>query len=386
MPPGTYVFFVALTPPAAFSKGRIDAGDILALDAQSLSFAVAEQAALAGVSATLSQLANVVNSKGPNLADTDLIGFFDANFLQDGFNRNRAAAEFATDLRGNTLNSIAVDRTISYDDTNKIISISFVVTRTRNGVTGTERPEGDFIFKQQAEGTWLLYGNQRLADIRVFVELRTDVGPRGTIGPRLHVNVDVRAPKDTVSAITVTGGGIFSNDPVRKSSVTEIGETLQPTPTTTLTIALDAFITDADLPSTFTSGTVFTVAVTPVSGPSVSYAVVSSGRLATEGITITSPTGHTLADAKLGQPLTVSWTLPQTFAIESIHLGGQVSTATGNTGFSCGVEEEVAPTATSGTITLPSMCNGQAAVEAGIIVSVKGRNGERAHIFYSFGP
>ncbi|MBI3327270.1 MAG: IPT/TIG domain-containing protein [Nitrospinae bacterium] len=37
-PPGSYVFFAALTLPGAFSDGRIDPGDILAIDAQSLSF------------------------------------------------------------------------------------------------------------------------------------------------------------------------------------------------------------------------------------------------------------------------------------------------------------------------------------------------------------
>ncbi|MBI3328288.1 MAG: hypothetical protein HYZ81_16485, partial [Nitrospinae bacterium] len=43
LPPGTYVFFVALTPPRAFSDGRIDAGDILAIDAQALSFSLGTQ-------------------------------------------------------------------------------------------------------------------------------------------------------------------------------------------------------------------------------------------------------------------------------------------------------------------------------------------------------
>jgi len=37
-PVGTYVFFAALTPPGAFSDGRTDAHDILAIDAKSLGF------------------------------------------------------------------------------------------------------------------------------------------------------------------------------------------------------------------------------------------------------------------------------------------------------------------------------------------------------------
>lgn len=37
-PPGEYLFFAILTPPGAFSDGRVDPGDLLAISAQPFSF------------------------------------------------------------------------------------------------------------------------------------------------------------------------------------------------------------------------------------------------------------------------------------------------------------------------------------------------------------
>jgi hypothetical protein len=112
---------------------------------------------------------------------------------------------------------------------------------------------------------------------------------------------------------------------------------------------------------------------------------VTTAATTTDPIAITSPTGHTLADAKLGQPLTVNWTRPTTFAVESVGLGGNVLTAPpGSPGFQCQVDVNVAATAASGAITFPSTCNGQPAVSATINVSTTGPNGERNIVLYFF--
>ena len=90
-----------------------------------------------------------------------------------------------------------------------------------------------------------------------------------------------------------------------------------------------------------------------------------------------------MVDATLGQPLTVTWTPPTTFAVEAINLGGHVSTE-GNA-FECQVDVNVAATASSGAITFPSTCHGQPATGATINVSANGPNGERNIILYFFG-
>src|SRR6266571_841702 len=94
----------------------------------------AQQTALNGAGASLNQLATTVNSKGAALADTDLIGLLDAGYRNDGFGANIGAARLASELRGAKLNSVQVDRILSYDDTNKIISIAGTVSMTGDGV------------------------------------------------------------------------------------------------------------------------------------------------------------------------------------------------------------------------------------------------------------
>ncbi len=350
----------------------------------------AQQTALNGAGASLNQLATTVNSKGAALADTDLIGLLDAGYRNDGFGANIGAARLASELRGAKLNSVQVDRILSYDDTNKIISIAGTVSMTVDGVALTEKltPDDGFSFRQQTDGKWLLYGNQRPASGGLQVEMRTDVFPPcpssttcGTIGPRKSINVDVRALKDTISTVAISGGGIFNNTSVPKSTTTDV-ETVDATPTSSLTIEKDAFFAQVDLAEFPAAGTVFTITVTPVSGSPVSFTVTTTGTT-TEPISITSPTGHTLADATLGQPLTVNWTLPKTFPVDSVGFGGHVSTA-GNA-FQCQVDVTVASTATSGQITFPSTCNGEPATEATINVSTNGPNGERNMIIYNFG-
>lgn len=354
----------------------------------------AQQTALSGVGTALNQFATIVNSKGAALADSDLSSLFDPGYLSDGFGASIGAAHLASDLRGAAVNSFTVDRLLSYDDTNKVVSIVGSVSITVDGVTLNEKFTADdgFSFKQQAGGTWLIYGNQRPASGGLSVEMRTDVFPPcpqttiscGTFGPRKSINIDVRAAKGTISTVTISGGGLFTNANVPKSGTTDFEE-IAATPTTTLTLEKDAFFLSQDLTDFPPAGTVFTFTVTPVSGP-VSTFTVATVATTTEPISLTAPTGHTLADATLDQPLTVTWTRPTTFAVESINLGGHVSTSLDpNAGFSCQVDVDVAATASSGAITFPSTCNNQPTAAATINVSANGPNGERNIVLYFFG-
>lgn len=352
----------------------------------------AQKTALNGISTALNQFAAIVNSKGAALADSDLSALFDAGYVNDGFGANIGSARLASDLRGATINSFAVDRIVSYNDSTKVASIVGKVSVTVDGVTQTDKFNIDdgFSFKQQTDGTWRLYGNQRSASGDVSVEMRTDVFPPcppsptttcGTLGPRKSISVDVRALKNTISTVTISGGGIFTNANVSKSGTTDLEE-IAATPTTTLTVEKDTFFLGQDLENFPPAGTVFTVTINPASGPASSFTVTTVATT-TEPISLTSPTGHTLADAKLDQPLTVTWTRPTTFPVESINLGGHVSTA--GDAFSCQVDVNVAATASSGAITFPSTCHDLPATGATINVSANGPNGERNIVLYFFG-
>jgi len=330
----------------------------------------AVQTALAGATATLNALAAIVNGKGAALTATDLSSLFDPTFLDNGEDATLGAARFATGLRGSTLNSITIDRILRYDDIGKVIEVS------GPGLDPTFR-------KQGAGGSWLFFGNQRPADGGLQVLWRTDVEPNRTTGPRANINVDLRAPKGVLSSVALSGGGIFNNTPMAKSPILDV-VTYKPTPTTTLQVQRDRFLGGADL-STFTPpGTVFTFTLTPAMGSPMTFTVTTAATT-TDAIALTSPSGTALADATLGQPLPVSWTLPRTFPIAGVNFGGHVSTAPPNqAGFDCEVRGALNPSATGGTITFPTTCMGQASVEAVVNVSADGFNGERTIVLHFF--
>lgn len=141
------------------------------------------------------------------------------------------------------------------------------------------------------------------------------------------------------------------------------------------------------LPSLVPPGTPFTFNVTTAGGSVATYTVTSNA-FTTERISITSPTGHTLADARLGQPLSIAWTLPTTFAIESIELEGLAFTGINTTDpatFKCSTEaENLGTTATATQITIPTTCVGLPVLRVILSLLVKGRNGERSQVFHYF--
>jgi hypothetical protein len=188
--------------------------------------------------------------------------------------------------------------------------------------------------------------------------------------------------QNAYTAVTISGGGLFSSTSIPMSAGTDV-VTVQPDPTPgTLTYLRDAWFAGAD--SALTGPATFTFTLTPVSGPAVTRKILSNA-VTTQAVTVTSPTLHTLAAANLGNPLSLSWTLPA-FPIGRVRLGGYVrTTLSPNPGFQCTVDEVTLGTsATSGQITLPNSCNGGGILEAAINVVVDGAGGERTIHIYGF--
>jgi hypothetical protein len=109
------------------------------------------------------------------------------------------------------MNSFSVDRIYSYDDTNKVISIAGVVSFTEDGVTVEESIEDDgglgLTFRRQSDGSWLLYGNQRIvrvdADIRI--ENQMDDTYNDCPNPEKVLHLQEEGPVGDISAVTVSG-------------------------------------------------------------------------------------------------------------------------------------------------------------------------------------
>lgn len=362
-----------------------------------------QQAALQGVQNTLSQLAAAVNGKGNLLADSDLIGFFDPSYRENGDNRNIGAAELATGLRGITINSFTVDRILSHNVANKVISIAGIASLTAGGVTIQEvvDEEGEgLIFKGQPDGSWLFFGNQRIArvDADIQMENRMDPSCTGCNGPQKVLHLQEEAEVGAISAVAVAGGG--ADYTLTKNTLLSV-DTLEPTPGVFLDITRERF----DLcPPTCTSlsafppaGTVYTFTVTPATGSPVTY-TDTIGASTTETIAITSlATGdgaasvndHTLASVK-GKTVTVQWTLPKTFPVAEVEVRAFV--VAGANGCDVEGDTELPATATSGTITIPTHCGGAEIVSLGstgpvpvsISAVVTGVHGEETHAWFPF--
>ena len=355
----------------------------------------AVDAAKAGVAAAFAQYSSVVNTQGMNLSYTHVLGLYATGFLMNGWDATVDAKRVASDLRGSTLGGWVLRGVNFYDEVNQLISLAGTIMV--NGVPQelNGRGEDGFpVLKSSDNGvTWKTYGNQRLAKTSFQVGMRTDRGPNSNTGPRQSVNFDTEAPIDTVASISVSGPGIASSLALNPSTIrieTIVGDPAQPAGEI---FSSNAFGTNFAPSVVVQSGSAYTFNVTRSmsagSGTFV-YTVPFVGTAVTDSVNgaidLTSPAGHTLADATLGAPLPLTWTLPTAYTISEVQLGGHVSTSTmQGVGFSCQIDQPTLPaTATSATITFPATCNSQPVVAATVNVASVGTKGERSIILYDF--
>jgi hypothetical protein len=370
----------------------------------------AVQTALDGVLTSLQSFAEVVNSKGAALTATDLQPFFDVNYLDRGFaGPSLGAAQFATSLRGQTLNSFRVDSIVSYDDGSKVLCVIGIRSFTINGQTFERvvNNEGKGLcFKQGADLTWRFFGDQQIAHILAnpAIENRSQALPDcpQCDGIIRFFLISAQAPEGTIASASVSGTDGLAGALVKNPTV--FVDEVQPTPTTTLFIRTEHFDFPFSPPHQVTNfppvGTVYTFTVTPVSGPVRTYDKTLQATTE-EAIAITNLTSHNLADANLGSPLTVQWTLPTTFPVQQVELRGFVEAqgpnAQGQTEtVGCGIQSSpsnLEPTATSATIIFPTTCGGHPLVPgappdkpfpAQLNVVVRGTHGEETRASWFF--
>jgi hypothetical protein len=366
---GTVTVDTTVTSPAGTSTSQ---------DGTALPGDAAMQDAVAGALATVESLRSKANARGAALTATDLAAFATADYLDGGMSRAWWSADMATGLRGATMGPVGLRSVVAFDADAGIVVLDLLFPVTAGSAHEDAKARMSF---RKTGSAWLLYGDRRITDLQVGVEFRTDYFPWGVDGPRRHVQVDVDPPVGTVQSVTITGGGIFNATDVPKGPSTKIS-TVKPTPSTELDLEFDMFYTGLDVPDFPAPGTEFQVTVTPVSGPAQVYTVVSGGTT-TESIAILAPTGYSLAtDAHPGTPFTAQWTRPTTFAVERLEFSG--------TGYSANFSKDVrsagvvSPTATEGTVTIPTTAGGETVTSADFYLSFTGPNGELIVVIYSF--
>ena len=367
-----------------------------------------QQNALNAIDAQITSLENIINSKGTALSASDFLPFFASDYLNDGNNNAAEAANYAQSVAGGTV-AFQVLLVKSLDTTKGLADITFTLNVSSQSQTT------EWFFKNEG-GSWLLYGDQRIAQLDVQQLTWNNEGfsnlgdiavinagftaPVGIVQTGAIGNTNCSGTLQTVSPNTVTGGGSIwpstpcgspSNPPpfittgnLNYGGTNSGGQGQQTT---------DEFAIDSKPLSTLlAAGTPFTFNLVPVSGSPITYtSPVNSGT--NESITITSvsqgsstiPSSGigTLTNYTLGQPVTFNWTLPQTFAIASVKYSVTVfdfvpGTSTGN---SCGGNGTFVPiNTTSGTLNIPATdtCTGNPIKSMDLDAVVMGVNGEMA--------
>jgi hypothetical protein len=329
----------------------------------------AQVAALDQINATLKSFVQTINARGTLLAAADIDPFIAPQALQSGLTRTQFIANIVQNFKdGQSFNAV-VDRVLAIDPAAGTARVVLRFTDTLGGATEISREEFAFAL---ASGSWKLVGNNRIAEIGVQAEGRRDQGNFSSTGA--SVSIDVRAPVGTVASMSIST--TFSLQPVTRGA-TDVGEAVH----------RDVFFAgtgpiSGTLPA---AGTPVAVTLALTGGGTVTYTIPLNA-FTTELISITSPTGTTTTTGLK----TVTWTLPSTYVVERTKLSVLAFTgnSSGSTGLQCGGDQVLlAPTATSGQVTIPATCTDgnnppQPVLFANINLSTDGVNGERSQVIY----
>jgi hypothetical protein len=341
--------------------------------------AAAEQSVVDGVNAALAALANAANSAGGNLSSADLKPYFTDDFWDGGLSWSYVADSMVEDFVGRVV-SFRVRSIDAIDAGGGLVTATIDRMLTRESVLRIEQFQYSF---KKVGNSWLLYGDRRAGIVELHSEMRTHQGAvtsgSGSVIDARVLRLPQGAPPsyDYVDSGTISGGGFWN---ARALEMADGEEGFFP------------FVASSGpLSVPIAAGTPFTfdlmVYTDGVKVP-VSYELRTKA-FTSEAIAITNLAGTTVADAHAGQPLTVQWSLPRSYAIENVKLKALV-TGTPSWATTYHVVCEVkgpllAATATSGSLTVPaSGCRDEPTTAVDVYVEVEGVAGERSVAVYSF--
>jgi hypothetical protein len=348
-------------------------------------FATDALAALTGVNAALEQLRSAANAAGASLTAAQVATFMDADLLHDGTDRTQQSAEIAALFRSIVIQDLRATRVHSFDAVNDILDVQMGILYESVGGGGVTEDALPMSFRKSGDD-WLMYGNRRIADVGVQVEMLVE--NLGTVDAKRKINVDIRALQGSLETASVvihcpSDPTLFNNTSVPHQG-TQI-RTFEPTSDAgdDFDTTWDVFFAQA-LPTAFPPpGTVFEITVTPAGGGGPITYQVRSGATTTETTALTPGiAGNDIADI-LGEDLGLTWTLPTTFLVVkqeySIHCENVDSESV-----IVDPSTPAGPDTTGGTLIVPTMVNGKPVVRATVNVNQNGRNGERIIHLYVY--
>ncbi len=388
-----------------------------------------EQGAVAGIQTLWTNLANVVNTEGSALTTPDLAPFIDPNALDRGTNASafeQQLVQFFTQTT-QTVSFQSVPEVYDFTEANgqTLITAEVLLSITANGssygdylggISGGDGRPG-FVYIKESDGSYRLYGDQSIANMDLDVQSSISYNPSGTSNNGPSISINARAPFATPpSSGALLGVGTVSNVTVANTN----GNTLLPNCTGsqpytlnqagTLTLVerqnngqavtnngQETFDVSAcgegfSIANPPPSGTQFLVTFNTPSGGSDSITAQIHSQTA-ELPNLVSINGqspatflstHHVADV-VGTALTLTWTLPATFQVESIDLEASPQDANGDTD---PTDTNVSPAATSGSApTIPAtLQNGNSTTSVNCGIQFFGANGERIDVNFNITP
>lgn len=378
----------ALTTTITAASGVISTTAVSGVNSTSTSVPIptnANASVVTGIQTGLDTFAAAVNAKGTQLADTDILPFLDANnAMIGGFTPAETAAEYAGTMRVQTAGDTVSMKVVSLDSVaGNVAHVTVLFTKTTNGKPGTQPVQ--FALVQQANGQWLDARDMRFADVDGSVITSTYAGSVGTNQTNINIDVAALLPPGgaTLTGIltgipTVSGPGLSSTPLI--AGGTNTASYIAKPGAAPVNVTYDTFHFPTNILPPLAAGNVYTVSL-PTATSSVS-STVTSNAVTTEAISIGGLTIG-LSNAKLGTPLTFSWTLPTTFTVIGVALEGNSTNGANRCGIING-SVLLPATATSGTVTLPATCGGVAATGAWVAVDIYGAHGERILAQFTF--
>ncbi|HXR97806.1 MAG TPA: Ig-like domain-containing protein [Terriglobales bacterium] len=340
----------------------------------------AQAAALAAIQTALANFAQVINTKGAQLADVDLEPFMTTGLQFEALNRAQFAAKLAGLARGQatTLQATALN---SLDASGGSAQVSLVFT------FGTTTFFTNMNF-QLVGGAWQIAGDGRLANVSEDSTMFTS--QRGaTTQSSDQIFVDVKAPTGTVAASPIVNSpGLLNN--VTLSPANPIAETFQATPTSTVQVTLDHWnLSAVNTTTVVPAGTAFTFTLT-ASGTPVTYTDFSNA-FTTDAVAFTGISSGALSGVTLGAQNTFTWNLPRTYALASLELRADVydgdpnSPSTTQCRGTAGSDLFLPLTTATAAVLVPTTCNGKPTAAVDIFLLIQGINGEEseADAFFS---
>lgn len=345
---------------------------------------------LDALTALLGAFAATVNTKGSSLAAADLQPYVDPDLLDDGQGAVQFIADIINSVAGSTIAFDVLD-IASLDPAGDRAELRLQLTQAANGQSGTDSFSLRF---RRLAGQWVITGNDRAYRYDAHAEMRTDQGSNqgwnrcdgSAAGPGMSINVGVQAAPGRFSGGSVSGGGaIWPNRSDALPTQCVASGPLKPGGSTVEgSLTLENFflntgpIVTANLPA---AGTPLTVSMLPAGGGTPVTTTVNLNAWTSEPVAFTAPTGSALSDLVLGAATPVSWTLPSTYAIQSVQLSAIAFDGDSSLASTTACIADAAPlpkNAHSGSVVIPATCAGRPVVQVNLNLGITGVNGERS--------